>query len=135
MRQQSLAGLLAPLRLAVCGGRGYSNRARIFAVLDLVVIDRGAVEAFMAGDASGADRLAWEWARARRIPQERCTRYEADWDEAEHLTGKCEAAGPIRNRRMIREGKPNVLVAAPGDDGTADCVRQAKAAGVEVVYV
>jgi ABC-type branched-subunit amino acid transport system substrate-binding protein len=33
---------------------------------------------------------------------------------------------------MIREGKPDAVVAFPGGRGTADMVRQARAAGIEV---
>lgn len=43
-----------------------------------------------------------------------------------------KAAGPIRNQRMLDEGKPDLVVAFPGGRGTADMVRRAKAAGVPV---
>lgn len=33
------------------------------------------------------------------------------------------------------EGKPDLVVAFPGGSGTADCVRRAKAAGVEVLVI
>jgi len=42
-------------------------------------------------------------------------------------------AGPIRNQQMLDEGKPNLVVAFPGGRGTADIVRRARAAGIEVV--
>lgn len=53
--------------------------------------------------------------------------FPADW----HRDGK--AAGPIRNRRMLLEGMPDLVVAFPGGRGTADMVRRARAAGIEVV--
>ncbi len=132
--QMDLFGALTPLRLAVTGGRGYSDRRLLFATLDTVVAKHGSVEAFMVGDATGADALAWQWAIERGIPEDRRKRYEADWEEAGRL-GNRKAAGPTRNRKMICLGKPNVLVAFPGARGTADCVRQAKKAGVYVVQI
>lgn len=55
--------------------------------------------------------------------------YPADWKRYGM------AAGPIRNRRMLKEGKPDIVIAFAGGRGTADMVRQAKAAGVPVVKV
>jgi hypothetical protein len=45
------------------------------------------------------------------------------------------AAGPIRNQRMIDEHRPELVVAAPGGRGTADMVRRARAAGIEVFEI
>lgn len=53
------------------------------------------------GDARGADRLAGEWARARGIEN---LKFVADW------AGQGRAAGPIRNERMLREGKPDLVI-------------------------
>jgi hypothetical protein len=56
--------------------------------------------------------------------------FPADWN----THGK--AAGPIRNRQMLKEGKPDVVLAFHEDlgrsKGTADMVRAAKAAGIAV---
>ncbi len=52
--------------------------------------------------------------------------YEADW----HEHGR--AAGPIRNARMIAEGRPDLVIAFPGGRGTADMVSRARKAGIEV---
>ena len=43
-------------------------------------------------------------------------------------------AGPVRNARMLVE-KPDLVIAFPGGPGTADMVRRARAAGVEVVEI
>ncbi|MEM9912925.1 MAG: hypothetical protein AAF922_19365 [Pseudomonadota bacterium] len=43
------------------------------------------------------------------------------------------AAGPIRNKEMLDEGCPDLVVAFPGGRGTANMVKQAQAAGVEVL--
>ena len=52
--------------------------------------------------------------------------FEADWDRH----GK--AAGPIRNKQMLDEGKPDLVVAFEGGKGTANMIAQAEAAGVRV---
>lgn len=77
----------------------------------------------ISGKAKGADTVAIEWAVVNWCSWEE---YPADWEQY----GK--AAGPIRNQRMLDEGKPDLVIAFPGGTGTADMVRRAKAAGIEV---
>jgi hypothetical protein len=64
----------------------------------------------IAGGARGADRLAEEWAKAQAIPCD----LSASWD------GLGRKAGPIRNQRMLDEGRLDLVVAFPGGRGTAD---------------
>ncbi|MFD3263157.1 hypothetical protein [Phenylobacterium ferrooxidans] len=45
------------------------------------------------------------------------------------------AAGPWRNATMLRDGHPDLVVAFPGDTGTADMVRQARRAGLEPLEI
>lgn len=92
----------------------------MFAFLDRAHASRP-IKMLIHGAARGADTLAAEWAAARGVTAEA---YPANWD----LHGR--SAGPIRNRRMLRKGKPDVVIAFPGGAGTADMIRQAKAAGV-----
>ena len=70
--------------------------------------------------------MAGYWARKHRIDN---LKFAADWA----TNGK--AAGPIRNRKMLTEGRPDLVVAFPGGRGTADMIAQSKAAGVRVVEV
>lgn len=109
------------MRVLACGGRDFFGRNLVYAVLDPMVID-----VLIEGEAPGADTLAREWATEQGIPVER---YPADWNRH----GK--AAGPIRNRRMLVEGKPDLVVAFPGGRGTANMISQAEAAGVKVLKV
>ena len=78
------------------------------------------------GAARGADSLADDYGSERGL---RVIRYPADWN-----THK-KAAGPIRNRLMLTDGQPHVIVAFPGGNGTADMIRQGKKAGVPVYEV
>jgi hypothetical protein len=85
------------------------------------------------GGARGADALADEWVTqdggGDPIDGPFHLRYPADWKQH----GK--AAGPIRNKQMLDEGKPDLVVAfsdRPITPGTANMIKQAKAADVPV---
>jgi hypothetical protein len=110
------------MRILVCGGRDYPNREKLFVILDVwhhsypdLVIIQGA--------ARGADSFAGQWAKYRGVPQEI---FPADWDKH----GK--SAGFKRNRQMLEEGRPNLVLAFAGGRGTAMMVDIAEKAGVSV---
>lgn len=107
------------MRVLVCGGRDYMDHKRVFQTLSCIE----GVAVIIHGGALGADSWAAQWAYDYEVP---CFRYPARWK----VHGK--AAGPIRNQQMLDEGKPDLVVAFPGGIGTADMVRRARAAGVEV---
>jgi hypothetical protein len=111
------------MRVLVCGGRDYADRRRLFQILDS---NRQKVDAIIHGAARGADRLAGEWARARGVQEEA---YPADW----HNHGR--TAGPLRNIRMLDEGRPDLVVAFPGGAGTGHMVKLARSRGVRVILV
>lgn len=121
-KSQSTSLPPAPKRVLVCGGRDYSDWAKVQEVLgDLHAAYR--IGMVLHGAATGADSLADRWARQQLIAQ---TRFAADWD----AHGK--AAGPIRNQQMLDEGRPDLVIAFPGGRGTADMMRRAKDKGVEI---
>lgn len=113
------------MRILVCGGRNYTDRERVFRVLDDLHAARG-ITYLAHGGAKGADRSAEAWAMSRGVAWRR---WMADWK----TLGK--AAGPERNARMLTESRPDMVIAFPGKRGTADMVRKATAAGVPVVRV
>lgn len=106
------------MRVLVCGGRNYQDWQTVCAVLS-----RLPVSVLIEGGATGADLLAYQWASQNKVPVEK---FEAEWEK------HGRAAGPIRNAKMLREGKPDLVVAFPGGRGTADMIRRARAAGVPV---
>lgn len=110
------------VRVLVCGGRDYSDKTAVWGWLQAVHLSCG-IAAIIEGGATGADALAASWAAAESVPVEH---FPADWE----THGR--AAGPLRNQRMLDEGKPDVVMAFPGGRGTADMVRRAKAACVPV---
>lgn len=113
------------MRVLVCGGRDYTDRDKVFAELDSLH-NAHHFTYLIEGGARGADRLAYAWAISHGIHG---MEYPAEWDEYGH------AAGPIRNRRMLDHGKPDLVVAFPGGSGTADMIGLARAAGVPVVEI
>jgi hypothetical protein len=110
------------MRVLVCGGRDFGDREFLREVLDELAREH-VVDVVIHGDAVGADRMAGEWARLAGIRE---LAFPADWQEYRR------AAGPIRNRQMLVEAAPDVVVAFPGRRGTANMIRQARAAGVPV---
>lgn len=110
------------MRILVCGGRDYNNRIKLFEILDLWHRDYPKL-VIIQGGARGADSLAGEWAKDRGVPQEI---FPANWD----LYGK--SAGFKRNRQMLEEGRPNLVLAFAGGRGTAMMVDIAEKAGVSV---
>lgn len=109
------------MRVLVCGGREYTDKAALWSVLD--AIGPPEVSAIISGMARGADTLAAEWAERFGFPLQK---FPADW------TAHGRAAGPLRNQRMIDEGQPELVVAFPGGKGTADMVLRAEKAGIPV---
>lgn len=122
-----MAGALraARVRVLVCGGRDYFDQARVDQLLDKIH-ETTPIAELCQGGAAGADALGKRWAAKRGVP---CVEYPANWKEH----GK--VAGPIRNNKMLREFKPDLVVAFPGGRGTAHMVSISDRAGVNVYVV
>ncbi len=108
------------MRVLVCGGRTFDDRPMLLRVMDRIHATRE-ITTIIHGAARGADLLAGAWAVMRRVPVQE---FPADWNRH----GK--AAGPIRNQRMLDEGKPDLVVGFPGGTGTRDMLTRAERAGV-----
>lgn len=112
-------------RVLVCGGRDYQDADRISTVLHKLH-DEAGIDLLIEGGAQGADRWASLWAELCGVPSQR---FEADWENQGSF------AGPMRNARMLAEGKPDLVIAFPGGRGTADMVKKARRAGIKVVEI
>ena len=110
-------------RMLVCGGRDFTDWELLVEELTWLLgsDDYGTI---IHGGARGADSLAGEYARDNGLKE---IVFKADWNKHGN------AAGHIRNKRMLVEGKPDIVAAFPGGKGTADMIRQAELYGVEVV--
>lgn len=111
----------------VCGGRTYADKHKVYQVLDKILKAAETEDrelCIVHGNAKGADYLADCWAKERRVPTKV---FPADWQK------HGRAAGPIRNRQMLDEAKPKLVVAFPGSNGTKHMCDISRKAGV-VVY-
>ena len=114
------------MRVLVCGGRDYDNRSAVWEALVNIDHYREPITCVIHGGAKGADELGAMWARLHGVEEQA---YEADWKQH----GK--AAGPIRNALMVEDGKPDIVLAFPGGRGTANMIKVATAANVEIMQV
>lgn len=141
------ASLEAAVRVLVCGGRNFGTvpantpnwrleeaRAKAKRERDFLWnwLDqhhrKSPIEVLIHGDARGADRAARDWAISRGIDM--VLSFPADWRR--YPRG---AAGPIRNKQMLVEGRPDLVVAFPGGTGTANMCDQSRRRGVETIEV
>jgi hypothetical protein len=115
-----------PYKVLVCGARDYSDKDKVYHILDAVLARVGPWMMLVAGGARGADELARRWAVDRGVDHQILY---AKWP----VHGK--AAGPIRNRRMLSK-KPKEVHAfhqnIKESKGTADMVKIARSSGVKV---
>ena len=106
----------------VTGGRDYSDVKKLRAALDKLN-SLHPFELLVHGCATGADTLAARWAMSRGIHP---VGVPALWD----FYGK--GAGHLRNLAMLKL-EPDLVIAFPGGEGTADMCEAALQVGITVV--
>jgi hypothetical protein len=91
------------MRYLFCGSRNWNDEGKIRDIIILLETIYGAENlVIIHGAAKGADSIAGSLAREYNIEVEE---YPADW------LRYGRAAGPIRNKQMLDEGKPNYVYA------------------------
>lgn len=114
------------MKVLVCGDRNWTDKKTIWWALYGFPKDTELVHGAGSGADSVAHEVAGELGWAMRYP---CI---ADWSIG-------PAAGPMRNRFMLDEHKPNLVIAFHSDlansKGTKDMCTRAKAAGVPVIVI
>lgn len=126
----------------VCGGREFNDQTMFDSAMGDLLRLRGCPTVVIHGDARGADRMAGEWARRMAIEP---IPFPAKWTDLSHPDAVIRVrkdgsrydakAGHRRNQQMLDEGKPALVVAFPGGAGTADMVRRARAADIDVAEI
>ena len=124
-------------RCLVYGGRDWNDQDAVDRFLDAVRRDNDLLFVVTGdgytkvrenpGDEGyiiGADWQAASWANRRLVPYRV---FYANW------TGEGNTAGPIRNSRMLSEGKPTFAVQFPGGKGTRDMRKKLDRAGIPVI--
>lgn len=125
------------MRVLISGDRNWGKPAVIELILDglaLACQDENEPLVIIEGCARGADKVAHDWGNAMRgSGVADIEHYPADWDKY----GR--GAGPVRNRQMLNEGKPDVVFAfndhITESKGTRDMCEIASDAGVPVYLV
>lgn len=110
----------------ICGGRSFSDSVMFNNAMSDILGMFGCPNTIVHGAARGADAMASQWAKYHACRE---IAVPADWK----TNGKY--AGPLRNREMLASHKPQKVIAFPGGRGTADMVRQARDAGVDVIEI
>jgi hypothetical protein len=104
----------------VCGDRKWDNRPLMEAVLSKIPLDK--YDTLIHGDCRGADKMAGEIAQEMGF---HVIAYPAFKDVDWIKYGK--ACGPIRNKKMLEEGKPHLVIAfhndLAGSKGTKNMVK------------
>lgn len=111
------------MKLLVCGDRNWNDydalKRAIIAIGPTVIIE---------GEAKGADKMSRQIAEELGI---NVMPFPADWQKY----GR--AAGPIRNAQQLKEGNPDLVLAAHNDlvssKGTKDMVKRSLKAGKPVL--
>lgn len=111
------------MRVLVCGGSSYRDEAAVFDELDKLHKHQP-ISLIINGGARGADYSSNQWAKERSVP---LRVFKADRQQFG------EQAVFVLNGDMITEAEPELILAFPGGDVTADMVRQAEAASINVV--
>lgn len=113
------------MRVLVCGGRNFRDVAFLEKKLDELheVYNFSLV---IHGDARGADMLSMMWAEKRDIPW---WGFPAQW-----ITFGLKA-GFRRNTEMLEVGKPELVIAFEGGNGTADTTFKALSAHLKVIKI
>lgn len=106
----------------ICGGRDYNDWDTFQREIDNI----NGITEIISGGAKGADRMAGQYAISEGIERRI---FRAKWNQLGNM------AGYVRNRQMLVEGKPDLVVAFPGGKGTAMMIKLAKEAGVPVIEI
>lgn len=115
------------VKVLICGGRDFSDYGLLADTLVGLIGQYDPKDVtIISGHARGADKLGERFANANEC---KLLIFPADWDKYK------KAAGPIRNQRMIDEGKPDLVVAFQGGRGTQDMIKRAKKHGIKVFEV
>lgn len=114
------------MKVLCCGDRNFTAYQII--LRRLAQFQPGTI--IIEGEAKGADSLSRDAANDLGFEVEQ---YPADWEKY----GR--AAGPIRNTQMLKEGKPDLVLAFHDDitnsKGTKNMIAQATKAGIPVEVI
>lgn len=106
----------------ITGGRDYNDRKIIFRSLSKLH-KLEPISLLVQGWARGVDQLGHQWAVEHGVPStgQKYRITPADWNRYGN------GAGPLRNRRMFDDTRPDMVIGFHGGNGTADMLGYAEA--------
>jgi len=107
------------MKILIAGGRNFSDKQFMYSYMRQYL---GVATLVISGTAKGADRMGEKWANEFGIPVKR---FPAQWSRYG------SKAGPIRNRQMLDEGQPDLVIVFKGGRGSEHMATIAKKAGVK----
>lgn len=110
--------------ILVCGGRDFYDKKMLKQTLDKIRETSG-ITKIVHGGARGADSLANYYANSYGIE---CKVYP-------YVEAAGKAGGPIRNKFMLQDANPDLIVAFPGGKGTANMIKLAQNARKKIIIV
>jgi len=113
------------MRVLICSGRFYADIKTLTRVLELYASKQN-IDVLIHGGHQALGGIIENWARESDI---HIIRYPANWA----LHGKY--AETRRNLFMLRDSRPDVVLAFPGGEDTANCIDMAHLAGIKVVEI
>lgn len=114
------------MKVLVCGGRDFTDQTFVNQTLD-AIHQATPITKVIHGQCRGADMCANFWAWRKRIPVRGCPAAWVTVGQRIDFDAGCK-----RNQLMLEEHSPDLVVAFPGDGGTADMVQRATARGIPV---
>lgn len=125
------------MKVIITGGRKYSEPKELYEALDKFNQENN-ITLLIQGGASGADNLAVQWAKSRKIEYQT---YSANWKDLTHPDARIKTnpygdydanAGHRRNKLMLDEHPEATVLAFKGGHGTRDCIKTAEEQGMTV---
>lgn len=117
-------------RVLICGGRDFGQtfdqKKSVYDLVEKLVLAAKAAGKellLIHGGARGADSLVEQ---ASIFFSVKTLVFHADWDKHK------KAAGQIRNKQMLKEGNPELVLAFPGGVGTENMCKIASKANIPV---
>ena len=96
---------MSEFRILVCGDRNWNDTSEGYIIKSFIEsLPKGTI--LIEGEARGADKTSRECAEKCGFSDEQILKFPAQWDV---YGGK--AAGPIRNGKMLAQGKPTHVIA------------------------
>jgi imidazolonepropionase-like amidohydrolase len=118
------------IRVLICGSRYWNRYGLVVRELRAIVDAGEQIECVIHGDCRGADHIGAAAAINLGID---VTAFPANW--VKHGV----SAGPRRNSRMLKEGRPDLVLAfhrnIARSKGTRDMIDKARRAGVRVKII